>query len=234
MSTLRDLTGQRFGKLVVLARAANRIIGKCKVPCVHWRCICDCGQEVEVFSGNLNSGHTKSCGCHRSSAYNLGGTYWYMLWKNKVKLCTDPATRGYRSYGGRGIKMHPPWLASLKVFHDDVIAEIGEKPAGPGWSLDRINNNGNYEPGNIRWATNLIQSGNRRDNQRITYGDQTEIAAEWERQLGLRPTTLMCWAYRLEEKLGISREAAYHQVLAEFIKRTQPPDTSAISAPSSP
>lgn len=132
------------------------------------RCRCDCGAERCLSAGNLRSGRSQSCGCLKSELsrsrpspnrkHGHGGSRIYTCWKGVMRRCLNVDAGDYRRYGGRGITVHEPWRDPA-VFIHDVEAEIGPMPDG--LTLDRINNSGNYEPGNIRWATRIAQAQNR-------------------------------------------------------------------------
>lgn len=158
MGTFIDITGQKFGRLTVI-----KYLGKS-----HWLCKCDCGKETDVFVGHLKAGHTKSCGCLYLEVRNKGanlkhglkGDRLYALWKKIKQRCYSTTFKRYNDWGGRGIKMYEPWINNPKSFCDYVskLPNCGER----GRSLDRIDNDGNYEPHNLRWATAKEQSNNRR------------------------------------------------------------------------
>lgn len=157
-----DITGDRYGMLVAQRLDSSSEPGRRK-----WVCLCDCGETARVALGNLRSGHTTSCGCWKreaSTKSNLqhGGASGGRVspemesyYKAKSR-CLRPTDRKYPEYGGRGITMHPDWVASPTAF----LEHMGPRPQGT--SIDRIDNDRGYEPGNCRWATPKQQSQNRR------------------------------------------------------------------------
>lgn len=147
----KDLVGRRFGRLVVIAKAPSRKVGKKWHG--YWECQCDCGNKTTVQRSALTSRASQSCGClmqekAAARARTHGGTHWpeYRVWGAIVQRCTNPKNPAFHHYGGRGIQVCERWRSSFAAFIEDV----GRRPA-PGMQLDRINNNGNYEPGNVRW-----------------------------------------------------------------------------------
>jgi hypothetical protein len=151
-----DITGQRFGRLVVIEDA-----GRTKVGRVIWFCRCDCGGRTTVEGVLLRNGNTKSCGCGQSPfihGHSRRGMWspTYFSWQKMLQRCNNPNSDRYKYYGARGIIVCERWLHSFENF----LADMGERP--PKRSIDRINNNGNYEPGNCRWATQSEQVRNSR------------------------------------------------------------------------
>jgi hypothetical protein len=182
-----DLTGQRFGQLVVVRRGEDYTPG---VP--RWTCRCDCGAEALVHAQHLRSGNTKSCGCGMGAAhYRHGGTIGkkttYKSWESARRRCSNPKDNMYRYYGGRGITICPEWAADYAAF----LRDMGERPEGH--SLDRIDFNGNYEPGNCRWLPKSEQPKNRRSLVRIEHEGRTMLLSEWARELGLPYPTIRDW-----------------------------------------
>lgn len=166
MAVRDNLTGRRFGQLVVVGLSHTNRVG------AYWNCICDCGASPVVRANSLRKAKTISCGCvgKRRGAANLLRavtkhgmrlTAEYRAWCKAKERCYDMRNKRWADYGGRGIKMHASWLHDFKSFFD----HIGPKPSTE-MSIDRINVNGHYEPGNVRWADKTTQRINQRPRKR--------------------------------------------------------------------
>lgn len=154
------------------------------------RCRCECGNEKTVILKDLLRGHTRSCGCIQTEGvrrlkmtHGLSHTPTHNTWRGMVERCRNRNHQMYRLYGGRGIKVCERWLT-----FGNFLADMGEKPIGR--SLDRINNNGNYEPENCRWATRLEQARNASTNRLLTYNGKTQNVPEWAEEIGMLADTL--------------------------------------------
>lgn len=160
MGKLRDLSGKRFGKLLVIDRAGSSYRRNSNSHRdATWRCVCDCGNEKIYVSYNLLKGRTISCGCSRRKKSKIGGAYKtkeYRTWTRMIQRCENKNYNHFIYYGGRGIRISERWRKS----YDNFIKDMGQCPDG--YSLDRIDVNGNYESLNCRWANNTTQARNQR------------------------------------------------------------------------
>lgn len=172
-----NIAGQRFSNLVAL-EPTNKRCGSSVV----WRCKCDCGQIAMVRSDNLKTGNTKGCGCLSGSWTKHGktGSRAYSAWCGMHSRCGDLDDL---NYGGREIKVCDHWDS-----FENFFADMGEPQEG--YSIDRIDNDGNYEPSNCRWATCKEQARNRRSNIQIRFNNRSLTLSEWSEILGINRSTL--------------------------------------------
>ena len=198
----RNLSGQRFGRLLVIG-----LVGKTDAQKCVWLCQCDCGVETEVVAASLKNGVTKSCGClDRELKLKKLSTPTpqklfrseYSSWSSMITRCTNENRACYKRYGGRGITVCDRWR-DFKKFMEDM----GPKPS-PSHSIDRIDNNGNYCPENCRWATNKVQANNSTKCKMITYLGKTQSIMLWCEELNLKYTTTVARLSR-----GMSVQAAF-------------------------
>jgi hypothetical protein len=186
---VRDISGMTFGRLTAVACVGRTISNK-----AIWRCVCSCGNEKDVVSGNLTSGQIVSCGCFqkesrasraRVRSYKHGHavrgnhTSEYRSYRAMLTRCSNPNTADWKRYGGRGIHVCQRWLSGEgeKSGFECFLADMGQKPS-PEHSIDRWpNGDGNYEPSNCRWATPKQQGGNgvRKADQQDPIGGRTEL-----------------------------------------------------------
>lgn len=200
----RNLTGRRFGRLVAIGPVGTyRFKGG---SYVRWLCKCDCDRSTVVVSSSLVGGTTISCGCRRQEimktawkrTYKHGHsrrTPEYRTWSLMKSRCHNPDDKAYFRYGARGIKVCTRWRADFSAFYSDV----GPRPS-VGHSIDRIDNDGDYEPGNCRWATKKEQANNRRTSAKATLFGKTQTLAQWAKELGIGQSTLS-WRVRNNKPL---------------------------------
>lgn len=209
-----DLSGETFGRLTVLNKAAN-VSGR-----VAWECQCECGRRCIAIAHLLRSGGTRSCGCLRvETSTNRMTAHGYAkkgavapehkVWTGMLKRCDEKNSDRYERYAGRGITVCDRWR-NFQNFIDDM----GPRPS-PKHSIDRINNDGNYEPGNCRWATQREQVENSTTAKIFTVDGRSQSISAWAREVGVNATTI---SSRL--KRGLPFEQA---IIKRGEKRIYPP-----------
>lgn len=185
----KDLTGQKFGRLLVLNKAPSVKYKSGGVKSM-WACLCDCGNATTVAGASLTRGVSTSCGCYRSeyvakksTTHGATGTKALSVWKNMMRRCFSPTTDTYKHYGGRGITVCERWRK-----FENFLADMGQPPSG--YTLERVDNNGNYEPANCRWATNKEQRSNRRVSLYVEHDGVKMLASEYADLLGIPRSTV--------------------------------------------
>ena len=188
MSNYKDLTGQRFGKLVVLSRLQNK--GKN----VIWECLCDCGGKIETITHRLKSGKIKSCGClrrevliKRNTKHGLCHSHIWYVHQALNERCLKNNNIGYSRYGGRGITVCEQWIGPEGFI--TFVGDMGMPPSDK-HQIDRIDNSKGYYPENCRWATPTENGRNKRNNVLLTLGDKTQCTSAWGEELGIKAATL--------------------------------------------
>ncbi len=181
----RDEVDRKYGRLTVMSlmsidRDRHR----------HWLCKCDCGASVTVSQNALRCGATRSCGCFNREIITKHGeshprTKEFMAWQRMIGRCNNLNNKYYNDYGGRGITVCQRWIESYLAF----LSDVGRAPS-PDHTLGRKDNNGNYEPGNVRWETMKQQNINKRSNRLIDIGGKVQTMREWADETGMKYSTL--------------------------------------------
>lgn len=190
-----DLVGQKFGRLLVTSRAPKRENSRR----AYWNCKCDCGNERVVYSYHLRCGVQVSCGCYakeKNTSHGMAHSPEYTAWAAMIQRCENPKNPKYPRYGARGISVSESWHT-----FENFYADMGDSG---GLTLDRINNDGNYENGNCRWTTYAQQNVNYSRNIVLSYNGEKMTLTEWANRLGIKPTALY---YQVATK-GKTLEAA--------------------------
>jgi len=205
-SNFKDETGKRFGQLTVIRRAENDNAGKAR-----WLCQCDCGNKCTVSGHNLRLRPNITCGCYRRRQSGLSDTAEYHSWHSMIGRCNNPKSISFHNYGERGISVCHEWY-EFKTF----LSDMGEMPR-KGYSLDRIDNNGNYEPSNCRWATRQEQDCNKRTNRYLSIEGKTKTITQWANEYNISYQII---AYRL--KSGWTVKRAVTQPKGSYRKKKSP------------
>lgn len=178
----KDLTGHRFGRLVVISRAsATHPRGY-----TTWVCKCDCGHDKTTDRHSLVTGKVKSCGCLAAETFKqftkhgMSRSTEYIAWCNMNSRCVNPSAHNYKNYGGRGVTVCGRWRHSFANFY----ADMGPRPSSK-HSLERNDNDKGYDPSNCKWATAVDQQNNKRNSALITAFGRTQTTAQWAREVGM-------------------------------------------------
>lgn len=191
--TPMDMTGETFGRLVVIRRSPGPEKNS------YWICRCECGNVKRIMGLNMKRGLTKSCGClnrelasdrgtqhgHTGKANRGKWTTEYRIWSAMKRRCYNQNCPAFPDYGGRGILVCDRWRNSFESFYEDM----GSRPSG--MTLDRIDNDGNYEPGNCRWATRITQANNARSNVKVMFDGKQMTLSDACRASGVPMTTVV-------------------------------------------
>lgn len=180
-----DLTGEQFGHLTVIKQVQN-------IKYTSWECRCSCGNIATITTNSLRTKKTKSCGClsrevtkKRMTTHGMYGSPEHRAWRHMKERCYNPNAKDFKNYGARGIKVCKKWRKSFMAFFN----YIGKKPH-KNFSIDRINNNGNYCPGNVRWTNRKTQANNSRRNCLITIDGVTKNIIQWAETMGISKLTI--------------------------------------------
>lgn len=213
MGNFIDRTGEKFGRLTIIGRADN--IGRQ----VAWSCVCDCGSERVIQGINLTSGHTVSCGCFKRDfmtrysaeciTHGMTKHPLFKTWEGMIARCHNPKATSWDNYGARGIVVCDEWrdpITGPKAFFD----YMGERPVGA--NIDRKDNNGNYEPGNVQWKTKKENLRNRRITVMIEAFGESRTLIEWAEELNMSEDTLryrINKGYSPEDALTLPKHGGY-------------------------
>ncbi len=218
--------GEKYGRLTVVSPVGGGRENR-------WLTRCECGGSTVARGPRLHAGLTWSCGCGKRDAlkgsgatHGMSKTTEYRTWCRMIERCEWPGNNRYARYGGRGISVAPAWRSSFAAF----FAHMGLKPS-PKHSIDRIDTNGNYEPGNCRWASPEEQQRNKTNNHVLSINGESATVAEWARRVGIDGTSINCRLRRgwsVEDaatlppqaprpRLGHVAEKRIHEKIAQYL-----------------
>ena len=164
------------------------------------RYVCHCGNFIDAREDHVKRGRIYTCGCLKTGAHGMAGTPTYLSWQHMKQRCFNPKNQSYANYGGRGITVCDRWLK-----FENFYADMGVRPDG--MSLERKENNGDYEPNNCRWATQQEQTCNTRRTRRVEWNGRIQTMTAWAVELGLRPNCVIkrlgYLGWTMERALGL-------------------------------
>ena len=213
MALIKDLEGKTFGQWTVLYRAENGAGGQSR-----WHSICTCGNERDVYGTHLIHGRSVSCGCKNyknldpkaSLRHGMANTKLHETWRQMRARCNNKRSKHYLDYGGRGISVCDEW---------DIFENFMEWSLANGYSdelsIDRIDNDGDYEPDNCRWTTALVQMNNRRNTVYVTYKGETKPLKDWCRELDLKYQRMWCRIVKYKWDIDRAFEEKVHRSRGE-------------------
>jgi hypothetical protein len=187
LPAFRDLTGQDFNRWHV------RKLGPRRGKHTLWECECRCGTVRDVLADSLTSGKSISCGCHKAEVtaarnfrHGLRRRPEWNVWQRMIQRCHNSANKSFRLYGGRGVYVCDRWRHDFAAFY----ADMGPRPS-PRHEIDRVRNDGPYEPGNCRWVTHRVNCRNRRNQRLLAHAGETLCLSEWAERIGISPAALL-------------------------------------------
>lgn len=202
-----SMVGREYGRLTVEA-----LLGRDSSSFVHLQCLCACGNRISALAINVRRGNTQSCGCRKKEIITTHGhsprgysSSEYNTWHSMLQRCTNPKVPRFHRYGGRGITVCERWFS-----FENFLADMGAKPF-PKATIERKDNNGNYEPSNCIWASDAVQRRNHSLTRKITHNGITLCLADWARETGITYNALR---YRLSKGWTIE------QALTKPVKAT--------------
>lgn len=187
-----DLTGKKFGRLTVDCKAPDYISPTGK-KYSRWRCVCECGNAKDIMRDNLVGGRVSSCGCYKKeymsvkqSTHCSSSSKLYGVWCSMKSRCNNINDKHYLDYGARGISVCNEWNCDYTSFEEWAL----DNGYADGLSIDRIDNDGGYNPSNCRWTSRKVQAGNRRSNRVISFRGESHTLSEWSDIVGINYKTL--------------------------------------------